>query len=260
MQITIGDTTYRDGVDLTPTEYYRRLRGMTEMPTTASPSPEAFLEAFRAAERDASAVLCMTVSPRFSSSYDSAQTAKRAAEEEGLSARIEVVDTESAAGGEGLVATAALRAAHDGDTIEGCAMAAGAIVREVKLLAFLDTLYYVWKSGRVPMVAHAATTLLRIKPLFELSRGEVRQMARPRTMRRAMERLLDIARSQVGDRPVHGAVMHADAPESAELLRERVESEFQCDELFVSEFSAVMGTHTGPGLLGFAFWTETDAS
>jgi len=223
---------------------------------TASPSPQDFIGAFRNAARGASSILCVTVSPRFSSSYDFAQAAKRAIEDEGLDVQIEVLDTETAAGGEGLVTTAALRAAHGGATIAEVVEVARSVVSEVTLLAFLDTLYYVWRSGRVRMVTHAATSLLRIKPLFELSRGEIQQLARPRTMRRAIDGMLDIARMRVGNRLVHGAVMHADAPEPAEILRRRVESEFDCSEIFVTEFSPVMGAHTGPGLLGFAFWTK----
>lgn len=256
MKITVGDKTYRDGVDLTPLEYYRRLKDNADATVTASPSPQDFTEAFRKVARGASSILCVTVSPRFSSSYDFAQIAKRTVEGEGIDVHIEVLDTETAAGGEGLVTTAALRAAHAGATIAEVLEVARSVVEEVTLLAFLDTLYYVWRGGRVRMVAHAATSLLRIKPLFELSRGEVRQLARPRTKRRAIESMLDIARLRVGDRLVHGAVMHADAPEHAEVLRRRVESEFDCSEIFVTEFSPVMGSHTGPGLLGFAFWTK----
>ena len=256
MQLTIEANTYSDGLGLSPTEFYRMLRKMDKVPTTAAPSPSAFLDAFRSAAEDAHSIVCLTVSLRFSSTYDSAAVAARQAMAEMPGVQVAVIDSESAAGGEGLVATEAWRAADRGEHLEGVAAAARAVISKVSLIAFLDTLYYVWKGGRVPGVAYAGASLLRIKPMFELTRGEVRTVARPRTAPRAMERMLELVRMRVGSARVHATVMHADAPEAAEQLRRRVELELTCEELFVSEFSAVMGAHTGPGLLGIAFWSE----
>ena len=260
MQLTIEGKTYLDGRDLTPTEFYRMQQGMTEAPTTSSPSPTRFLEAFRDAAKEASSVLCLTVSPKFSSAYDSARTAALDAEEILPRGRVAVVDSESAAGGQGLIAMEALRAARRGAGLEEAVAAARSVASRVLLLAFLDTLYYVWRSGRVPRVAHLGATLLRIKPLFELSHGEVRTVARPRTAPKAADLMLRLMWRRAGLAPVHATVMHADALDAAERLRERVESDFPCEELFISEFSPVMGAHTGPGLLGVAFWTEEDGT
>ena len=256
MRVTIEGRTYLDGRDLAPSTFYRMQKGMKGMPTTSAPSPASFLDSFRAAAESASSILCLTVSPRFSSSYDSAGTAVQEAKEAVPLARIAVLDTESAAGGEGLIAMEEWRAAHHGAGLEEVTEAARSIISKVSLLAFLDTLYYVWKGGRVPRLAYASTSILRIKPLWELYRGEIRNMARPRTTLRATKRLLRLMRQRVGHESVHAAVLHADAAEAAEQLRQTVDSEFQCEELFTSEFSPVMGAHTGPGLLGIAFWSE----
>ena len=256
MQLTIDGRNYLDGRELTPTAFYRMQRGMRELPTTASPSPADFLSAFQSAAHKTPSILCLTISPRFSSSHDSARTAIQAAKDAVPQAQIVVLDTESAAGGEGLIAMEALRAAQRGDSLEGVTEAARAVIPKVTLLAFLETLYYVWRSGRVPKVAYAGTSLLRIKPLFELYRGEIRTLARPRTSPRAADRLTEIMRQRAGPGPVHATVMHAGAVEAAERLIEKVGAKFTCEELFISEFSPVMGTHTGPGLLGIAFWSE----
>ena len=133
---------------------------------------------------------------------------------------------------------------------------AKAISEKVRLLAFVDTLYYLWKGGRVPRLAHAGTSLLKLKPVFELAQGEANSLARPRTTRRAIERLVELMHDRVSSEAVHATVMHADAANAAEELRVRVESEFDCAELFVSEFTPVMGAHIGPGLVGVAFWCE----
>ena len=258
MRFVIDGETYRDGRDLSATDFYGMVKGLDEPPTTSAPSPADFMDAFREAARHASSVLCLTVSPRFSSSLDSARAAAEEAREALTATEIVLLDSESAAGGEGLVATDALRIARAGSGIEAVVAAAKTVVARVSLFAFLDTLYYVWRTGRVPRVAYAGTSLLDIKPLFELHRGEIRNLARPRTSRRAAQRLLELMRRRVGrdHGRVHATVMHADAADAAEELSDRLRSEFDCQELFVSEFSPVMGTHTGPGLLGVAFWSE----
>jgi len=258
MRLVVAGETFLDGPDLAPTAFYRKLRDTSEAPTTSAPAPGGFLDAFRTAAREASTVLCLTVSPKFSSTYDSAREAVREAKQALPNVGIALLDTESAAGGEGLVAMAAWRAAQGGASLEDVLAVAEAVVRRVALLAFPDTLYYVWKSGRVPRIAYAGTSLLQIKPILELRRGEIRTPARPRTRPRAVQQMLELMRAAAGPGPLHAAVMHADVPEEAESLKRRVESEFACAELFVSEFSPVMGAHTGPGLLGVAFWTEGD--
>lgn len=257
MRLTLNGRTYLDGRDLAPAAFYRMLKEAEKVPTTSSPSPLSFLEAFRTAAQHSSSILCLTVSPRLSSSFDSATTAVQAAKEEVPAAQIAVLDTESAAGGEGLVAMEAWRAARNGGALTDVMEAARAVVSRVRLLAVLDTLYYIWKSGRVPRIAYAGSSLLQLKPVFELFRGEARNIARPRTAARATERMLKLMRSLAGPGPIHATVMHADAGDKAERILRRVESEFACEELFLSEFSAVMGAHTGPGLVGIAFWSAT---
>ena len=256
MQLTIEGNTYLDGRNLTPGTFYRMLKETKKTPTTASPSPQSYLDTFQLAAEEASSILCITISPRFSSSYDSAKAAAQEAIETIPQVQITVFDSESAAGGEGLIAMEAWRAARRGAGLPEVIASAQTVMSKVSLLAFLDTLYYLWRSGRVPKVAYAGTSLLKIKPLFELTRSEVRTVARPRTSPRAEERMLEMMRARVGPGPVHATVMHADAAAAAGLLRQRIEAEFHCTELFISEFSPVMGTHTGPGLLGIAFWSE----
>ncbi len=257
MTVTIGGRSFLDGRDLTPTSFYRLLREADEPTTTSAPSPALFLEAFRSASSDADAALCLTVASRFSASLDSARLAVEEAKRVIPGFEVAVVDSESAVGGQGLVALEALRAAARGGAGLGeVVSAARRVVARVRVVAFVDTLYYLWKGGRVPMIAHAGAALLRIKPVFEMARGEVRTVARPRTGSRAASRLLKLVREGARGRPVHATVMHADTPEAAEALKSRVEAALPCVELHVSELTPVMGAHIGPGLLGIAYWTN----
>ncbi len=256
MQLILDGQQLRDGLDITAVEFYRALPSLAQPPTTAAPSPQSYLDAFQQAAQDADAILCITVSPAFSASYDSAQAAIRAARQAMPDIHIEVLDSGSAAGGEGLVATAAQRAARAGASLQDVRAAAARAAEETTLLAFLDTLYYVWKGGRVPRIAYAGAALLGIKPMLEMTHGSVRNVARPRTRRRATDRMLKLMDQRAADRPVHVSVMHGDALEEAERLQANIESRFDCRELFLADLSPVIGAHTGPGLLAIAFWPE----
>jgi DegV family protein with EDD domain len=256
MSLTLGDGSYLDRRDITPTEFYRLLRESDSLPTTSAPAPASFLDAFRQAAQGDESVLCLTLASRFSASADSARTAAQEAASELPGIEIRVLDTESAAGGEGLVAMEAWRAAQRGESLDEVEAAARMVVSRVRLLAFLDTLYYLWKGGRVPQIAHLGASLLRLKPVFELVRGEVHTLSRPRTRQRAMRRLVELMHERTSPGPVHATIMHADSAKNAEEIRQRVEAEFDCRELFISEFTPAMGAHIGPGLLGIAFWNE----
>ena len=256
MGVTIDGRTYLDGRDLQAADFYRLLREARELPTTSAPSPARFLEAFRSASERSAAVLCLTAASRFSASLDAARTAAAGAKEAFPGLEVVVLGSESAAGGQGLIALEAWRTSRDGGGLEEVVAAARRVIHKVRVVAFLDTLYYLWKGGRVPRIAHAGTSLLGIKPVFEMVRGEVRTVARPRTQRRAMTRLLELVNEGVERGPLHATVMHADAPEAAEELRQRLEAMHPCEELFVSEFTPVLGAHIGPGLLGIAYWWE----
>ena len=255
MRIHAGGVEHAPGRVVSPAEFYRVQREAREPPTTAAPSPAAFLEAYRAAAREADAVLALTVSRRFSATFDSASMAAEEFREERLGVRVEVVDTESAAGGEGLVATAAGRAVDAGHDIDGVIAAIGSVVPRVYLAAYLDTLYYAWKSGRIPGLAYIGSALLELKPVFEMHRGGIERVARPRSAARAQRCLIDRVATRAAGAPVHAAVVHADAPGVAEYLRRSLGDELDCAELYVSELAPVVGAHTGPGLVGIAYWT-----
>ena len=254
MRLILDGEELRDGLDLTPTEFYRRLRSLDQTPTTSAPSPQGFLDRFEEAAERFSSVLCVTVSPSFSSTYAAARIAVDTARERLPGLEIDLLDSGSAAGGEGLVVLAAQKAADAGGSLPEVREAAGRVARRVSLLAYLDTLYYVWKGGRVPMLAYAGSALLGLKPVLEMADGRVRNIARPRTRRRAGERLLRLMGERVGSAPVHVNVMHGDALGEAEEMRREIERRFDCREICVTEFSPVMGAHTGPGLVGAAFW------
>jgi len=129
----------------------------------------------------------------------------------------------------------------------------------VIFLALLETIRHVYRTGRIPKIAAVAGSMLNIKPILAVSpktSGVVHFVGAVRSRERGIDKMLGIMRDRVGRSPAHVMVMHAFAPEEAEKLKERVAAEFNCAELWVTEFSPVMGYATGTGTLGLAFYKE----
>ncbi len=255
MLIHAGDRTYRDGVDIEASDFYAMQQSHVGQTSTSAPTPGDFLSAFEEAARVAESVLCITVSKSFSSSLDSAEAASRQFLGHSPDFDLRVIDSLTAVGAQGLIAWQALKAAATGASLDVVHNAALDIRQRVRLLAYVDTLYYLWKGGRVPGLAHLATSLLQLKPIFELETSNISQVARPRTSSHAVSKVVTLMRERVGEGRLHAMVMHAQAPEQADALSSLIASEFECDELYVSEFTPVMGAHIGPGMVGVAFWS-----
>jgi len=256
VQIIFEDKAHRNGIDMSPTSFYILLRQVKQLPTTSSPSSGHYLEAYTKASQKAESILCITNPSKFSAMFDSALVAKEMAKTALSDVMIEVLDCTTAAAGQGLVALAAAKAAASGRDLNEVTETAKNIMHRVNLFATLDTLNYLVKGGRVPQAAALVNSLLKIKPIFTLNHAEARTVALPRTIPSAMKRMLKMMeQTVVKGQPFHVAVMHADALDKAIALRNRIASQFDCAELFITEFTPVMGVHTGPGLLGIAFYT-----
>ena len=259
VQLIFEDKTYRDGIDISPTEFYALLRQANKLPTTSASSPDPYFEVYCKASQKAESILCLTEPSRFSAMFNSALVAKQMAKTALPKVAIEVLDCTTAAAGQGLVALAAARAVVAGQDLNEVIETAKKIMERVNLFATLDTLHYLVKSGRVPQAAALVNSLLKIKPIFTLNHADARTVALPRTISSAIKRMLKLMEQKVAakEQPLHVAVMHADAPDKAVALRNRITSQFNCAELFITEFTPVMGVHTGPGLIGVAFYCET---
>ena len=256
-QLIANGRVYRDGIDLNTSAFYRMQAVNGTLITTSGPNPQAFLEAFRQAAKESQSILCITLSPRFSPvTYDSAKIAARLALEERPDLEIHVLDSRAVAGSQGFVALEAHRASQEGLSLSQTVARIEKLIPRLQLLAYLDTLKYLGRSGKITKAKAWAGTLLGFKPLVELSQGEAILIARPRSSAKAMERLLTIVSERAAEKPSHVNIMHANAPEKALTLRQQARQSMNCREIFISEFTPVMGAHTGPGLIGIAYYTE----
>jgi DegV family protein with EDD domain len=167
------------------------------------------------------------------------------------------MDSRCAAASLAFVVLAAAKAATESATLDEAAARAEELISHVYMLGILDTLEYVAKGGRVPQVAAWISSLLQVKPIFQFHNDQVTRLGAVRTKARAITRMLELTRQRVRpDRPLHAAVFHTCVPEEAAELAARVQEEFRPVELYTTEFSQAMSTHTGPGLVGLAFYNE----
>ena len=255
LQVVLDGGTYHDGVDLTPDEFYQRLAKSYTMVQTSAPSPASFQKAFADAGTD---VLCITVSSQLSATYDAARTAVELEQKSDSSQSIHLMDSKTAGGAEALVALAAARAAQEGKPLDEVVKVATRTANRVYFVGVLESLKHLQRGGRVPRIASWAASLLNIKPVLAIwpGEGKVRMLARPRSKPRAIERVLNVIDQEAGGKPVHVIVMHAAVPEEAATLLARIQERFPCVETLTTAFTPVIGAHTGPGLLGVAFYSE----
>jgi DegV family protein with EDD domain len=247
MWLTIGDESVREGErDL------GELLGDARV-STAAPAPGEFEAAIRG-HADLDGVLVCTIAASMSGTHNAAVLA---ADDVGGSVR--VVDTQTAAGAEALVVLAAAGAAEAGGDLDAVERAAQHVVEHVRLVATVPTLDHLVRSGRVPGIAGAVGRRLNISPMFEFRGGKVHRLRPAIGQPAALDRILGrFKRSIVEGARLHVTAQHALAKDEAEELLRRVEAEVAPTTAFVGEFGSVMVVHTGPGLVGLAWWWERD--
>ncbi len=256
IMLLVQGKLYRDGVDISPSEAYKLFLQDPESFNTSPASPGHYLEAYREASKQAKNILCITLSSKLSTGHDMAYVAKEQAKTELPETVIEVMDSQNVTAAEGFIALAAARAAVEGKDLAEVVKVAEEVRDKVIFVVLLDTIRHVYRTGRIPKVTSKVGSMLNIRPILTSSSGLIRFKGIVRNREQGINRLLATLRDKVGQSPVHVAVMHAYVPEEAGRLKERISSEFNCAELFITEFSPVMGYATGTGTLGIAFYKE----
>ncbi len=249
MYLMLGDRVYRDGVDLAPSDLYERLVTHSVVATTSAAPPADFLEAYERTGQDE--IVCVTVNGAMSSAHHEAVLAA-----ERFEGRVEVVDSMSASMAEGFVALEAARRVTAGGSLEEAAQRAREVAPRTRVCAAIDTFEFLRRSGRVKKLQAYAATMLDIKPVFGLKLGEASPVARPRTRRRALARVVEETLREIGGRPVHLAAFHAAAEDDAHALVSAVAERAGVVERHVVAVTPVIGAHTGPGLVGTAFFCD----
>ena len=247
------EQSYKDGVDIFPMEFYQRLKTSKSLPTSSQVPVSTFEGLFKELREQGREILAITISSKFSGTLDSAVQAKAAMPGE----PIELVDSYSAAMGEGLQVLAAARAAQDGASLAECKAVAEQAVKNSGLFLTVDTLEFLHRGGRIGGGARFLGTALNIKPILEIVEGKLEAVERVRTRQKATKRLIELVGERVNNRtPLQLAAVHANAEADATAMLEQARKELGAVEAYVADVSPVIGVHVGPGTIGLAYMVE----
>jgi DegV family protein with EDD domain len=252
LYVRFGDESFRDYEELSPHEFYERLRRASVSPTTSQPTPGDFLAAYEELGGYAR-ILSLHLPAKLSGTVESA---RRAAEELG-DGRVCPIDSGSVSAGLAMLALAVQRRLERGTTDEEVDALVERFRRESRVIWTVETLEYLAKGGRIGKAAAMAGTLLNIKPILGIEDGEVVPLKRVRGAHKAFLEFAEAFEAgSTDDRSLRVGIAHADAPDRLAALREmagrvRPQAEIEVETML----GAVVGTHAGPGAVGF-FWFD----
>jgi DegV family protein with EDD domain len=250
LSIRFGSEEFTDGVDLSVEAFYEKLASSPELPETAAPAPGAFEAAFRRqAEAGADAVVCVNLSSGLSATIQSAQNAAKVVAGD---IDVRVIDSRSITSGLGTQVREAARAASQGAGPDEVVALVEDLVGRTRVLGALDTLDNLKKGGRIGGAQALLGSLLSIKPLLDISTGEVAEAGRARTRRRALEWLRDQAFAPPS--VDHLTVAHGMAPDLDDMLA-LLAPRYPADKITVTTIGPTIGTHGGPRVMGLT-WVE----
>ena len=256
LTVMFGDQGYRDGVDLSADEFYKKLIESNRLPTTSQPSVGAFAEAYKEVAKETDEILSIHISGKLSQTYNSARLA--ASEMEGGS-KVEVMDSLQVSLGLGAIVITAARAAKDGASMDELKQLVANMMPGTRTLALLETLEYLAKGGRIGKVqAYLGNSLrplsiFKVIPIVEVRDGEAHPFERVRTRRKGLDRLIAEAQGEGGIKMA--GVAYSTNREEAESVLESLRPLVKTENLVLSRFGPVLGTHLGPGALGLGFST-----
>ena len=247
LTIRFGDDEYVDGVDLTPQAFYDKMAELDVLPATAAPSPGAFEAAFREAAADGDPVVCINLSGALSATMQSAQTAAKAIGDE---LDVTVLDSKSITAGLGMQLLAAAELAEDGGSVADIVALVESMRSRTHVFGALDTLDNLKKGGRIGGAQAMLGSILSIKPIIDISSGEVEEAAKQRTRKKSMIWLRDKLLETPGIERV--AVCHGCSPD-VEELRDLLLPHFSEDQLTTWTIGPVIGAHGGPRVVGLVW-------
>lgn len=254
LYVRFGDVTYRDYVELGPSEFYEKLRTSPELPATSQPTPEDFLAAYEELARY-ERVYSLQVSSKVSGTVQSAELAAR----EVGGGKVRVVDTLSVSLAVAMLAHAVQRRLARGTTDEEIEALVEHFRGSCGVVFTVETLEYLQRGGRIGRAAALAGSVLNVRPVLAIEEGIVTAVARVRGREKALAEFARRFEGAADDRPgLRVAIAHADAAEWVGTLSElvwRVRPHAEIE--FTATLGAVVGTHAGPGAVGF-FWFQDD--
>jgi DegV family protein with EDD domain len=242
--VRFGEHVYRDGVDLTPGQFYEKLRDSNIIPSTSQPSPEDFFKVFSEAVNNSSGIVSIHISSKISGTYNSALVAKHLLPD---TFPIEVIDSRFNSAGLALTVLTAAKSAREGKDIQTITSDTLKAIPEIKMFGMFSTTKYLARSGRVNKAIAVAGSILNVKPLMTFHDGEVVRAGFVRTVPQGINRILKFIESRM---PISELIIvHSKIPEQADQLKTMATKYIDSNRIIISQLGASLGVHGGPGVL-----------
>ncbi len=250
--VHFGDEVYRDAVDLSSEEFYEKLVSSKVLPRTSQPSPRDFQVVYEGLASRSEQIVSIHLSSKLSGTYQSAVIAASMLP----AGKVHVVDGLVASSATGLLVLEAARLARAGASAEDIVLRLREISGKMVVLFTVDTLEYLEKNGRIGKASAFLGTLLSIRPLLELREGEVVPFEKVRGPKaKVVAKMVAAARERApSGKKLRATIMHGAAPGEAAALKELALGELSCEDILTACLGPVIGSHAGPGTLGFAFY------
>jgi DegV family protein with EDD domain len=245
--LRFGDTVYRDRVDISEEEFYRKLLHDPVHPRTAQPSPQDFAGVYNKLSPEADGIISIHLSSKLSGTYDSAVQGKKMISK---GCPIEIVDSQTVSIALGLVVIQASKMAKSGMSLQQIADELGRIIANVHMLILFDTLKYLAKGGRIGKAKALLGSVLNVRPLLTVRDGELVPSGQVRTRSKGMDLLLNFVKNAGEIQDL--AVLHNTTPDDAQALVERTSSIFPKERTIIARVGPALGVHSGPGVLAIA--------
>lgn len=244
LYVRFGEEVYRDRVEISTEEFYRRLVSETALPSTTQPTPNDFTEIFNNLAGETDEILVIVVSSKLSGTYQSALQAKDLVK---AKCRIEIIDSLSVAMGMGLIVIAAAKAVQAGANLDEVADLARRAASRTHVIAYFDTLKYLAKGGRIGRAETLLGSMLSVKPMLTIRDGEMAPLTRVRSLNAGLDYMYNAAANC--SRIEGMAVEHGTTPDDADRLVERLSSLYPKEHIYRAVISPVVGTYAGPNAL-----------
>lgn len=253
LSVYFGTEEFLDGIDITPGDFYQKLRHFSGFPTTSQVNPQAFRETFSELAEETDIILSMHLSGKLSGTLDSA----RIAAQEIPDTQIICYDSESASLGYGFQVVEAVRAIEAGCDLSEVLKRIKQVRESMRIYFAVSSLDHLHKGGRIGKAGALLGGLLNIVPLLTLEDGMVIPAEKIRGKKRVPKRLLELVGEGIaefgGSENLNLAVLHTDYYSNAIQLREQIAAEYQIKDIPITQVGTIIGTHIGPGVLAVIF-------
>lgn len=251
VNILFGEKTFLQGVELDNEGFYKLVEESKRIPKTSQPSPHQFVEFYRKIAQRGDTILSIHITAKLSGTYASAVSA---AEE--LKGEFNVIPVDSAVGSLaiGLLCRAARRMERAGKSVDEIVKYIEDVKYKIRVILTLNTLEYAKMSGRVKTLQAALASLLNVKPIAVLRNGDLAMAEKVRTRKASLDRVIEMAKEEFGQKPVYLAVVHARDPQAGQSLLNEAQKHFNHQETMISELSISVAANLGPGTVGLVLY------